>query len=72
MQRSVFIAGVREEVDTNTQPPGLVGVSIVVYNEGREVKFTAPTYERHDTWMNVSPRGLIADLRHDADVTVVV
>jgi hypothetical protein len=35
-------------------PPGLYQYSIVVSTPQREMKFTAPTKERHDIWLNVS------------------
>lgn len=50
----VLILAVRQVVDPNPFPAGLHSASIVVTTPSREVKFTAPTRERHDMWFNVS------------------
>ena len=34
-------------------PPGLHQYSVIVSTPNREMKFTAPTKERHDIWLNV-------------------
>jgi len=41
-------------MDPNPMPPGLHQYSVVVTTANREMKFTAPTKERHDIWFNVS------------------
>lgn len=55
LTHSVFISSVRVIEDVNIQPPGLYTKSIIVSTPGREIQFTAPTKERHDLWMSVSP-----------------
>ena len=40
-------------------PPGLHQYSVIVSTPNREMKFTAPTKERHDIWLNV--RSLFSD-----------
>ena len=35
-------------------PPGIHQYSVIVSTPQREMKFTAPTKERHDIWYNVS------------------
>ena len=47
-------------------PPGIYQYSVIVSTPQREMKFTAPTKERHDIWYNVSvignnPLGVPAD-----------
>lgn len=37
-------------------PPGIHQYSVIVSTPQREMKFTAPTKERHDIWFNVSIR----------------
>lgn len=41
-------------LDPNPMPPGIYQYSVVVSTPQREMKFTAPTKERHDIWLNVS------------------
>ena len=41
-------------MDPNPMPPGIYQYSVVVTTPHREMKFTAPTKERHDIWVNVS------------------
>jgi hypothetical protein len=50
---SAYIDGVRSVLDPNPMPPGLYQYSVVVSTPQREMKFTAPTKERHDIWLNV-------------------
>ena len=40
-------------LDPNPLPPGLHQYSVVVSTPFREMKFTAPSKERHDIWVNV-------------------
>jgi Meiotic cell cortex C-terminal pleckstrin homology len=40
-------------LDPNPMPPGLYQYSVIVSTPSREMKFTAPTKERHDIWLNV-------------------
>jgi Meiotic cell cortex C-terminal pleckstrin homology len=40
-------------LDPNPLPPGLHQYSVVVSTPFREMKFTAPSKERHDIWINV-------------------
>jgi Meiotic cell cortex C-terminal pleckstrin homology len=48
-----YIDAVKSVLDPNPMPPGLHQYSIVVYTPQREMKFTAPTKERHDIWFRV-------------------
>ncbi|KAK0871881.1 hypothetical protein LTS02_001678 [Friedmanniomyces endolithicus] len=50
--KSMAIQSVRVITDDNTYPPGLHRKSIVVVTPGRDVIFTAPTGQRHETWFN--------------------
>ena len=50
--KSVAIETLRVITDENTYPPGLHRKSIVVVTPGREIVFTAPTGQRHETWFN--------------------
>ena len=50
--KSVAIQSVRVVTDDNAYPPGLHRKSIVVITPGREIVFTAPTGQRHETWFN--------------------
>ena len=50
--KSVAIQAVRVITDDNTYPPGLHRKSLVVVTPGREIVFTAPTGQRHETWHN--------------------
>jgi hypothetical protein len=50
--KSVAIEAVRVITDDNTYPPGLHRKSLIVVTPGREIVFTAPTSQRHETWFN--------------------
>ncbi|KAI9894603.1 MAG: hypothetical protein M1814_001958 [Vezdaea aestivalis] len=50
--KSVAIQAVRVVTDDNPMPPGLHRKSLVVMTPGRDVKFTATTGQRHETWFN--------------------
>jgi hypothetical protein len=50
---AAYIDGVRSVLDPNPMPPGLYQYSVVVSTPQREMKFTAPTKERHDIWLSV-------------------
>lgn len=50
--KSVAIEAVRVVSDDNSTPPGLHPKSIIVVTPGRNIKFTAPTSQRHETWFN--------------------
>ena len=50
--KSVAIEAVRVVVDDNPMPPGLHRKSLLVITPGRDVKFTASTGQRHETWFN--------------------
>ncbi|KAK6540809.1 hypothetical protein TWF694_008198 [Orbilia ellipsospora] len=51
--KSVSIEGLKVETDDNPQPPGLHRKSLLVYApDGKVIKFTAPTGQRHETWLN--------------------
>ena len=50
--KSVQIEAVRVVQDDNPNPPGLHRKSLVVMTPGRDVKFTAATGQRHETWFN--------------------
>jgi len=50
-----YIESVRSVLDPNPMPPGLHQYSVIVSTPNREMKFTAPTRERHDIWLNVCP-----------------
>lgn len=54
LQLIAYIEGVRSVLDPNPMPPGIYQYSIVVATPQREMKFTAPTKDRHDIWLNVS------------------
>jgi hypothetical protein len=51
-----YIESVKAVMDPNPMPPGLHQYSVIVTTANREMKFTAPTKERHDIWFNVSLR----------------
>jgi hypothetical protein len=51
-----YVDGVRSVLDPNPMPPGLYQYSVIVSTPQREMKFTAPTKERHDIWFNVCIR----------------
>ncbi len=50
--KSVAIDAVRVVTDDNAYPPGLHRKSLIVVTPGREIVFTAPTSQRHETWFN--------------------
>ncbi|PNS17411.1 Anucleate primary sterigmata protein A [Sphaceloma murrayae] len=50
--KSVAIEAVRVITDDNAYPPGLCAKSLVVVTPARELVFTAPTSQRHETWFN--------------------
>ncbi|KAI9463019.1 hypothetical protein F5148DRAFT_1313626 [Russula earlei] len=50
--KSAYIESVRSVLDPNPLPPGLHQYSVVVSTPFREMKFTAPSKERHDIWIN--------------------
>jgi hypothetical protein len=50
--KSVAIEAVRVITDDNAYPPGLHRKSLIVVTPGREIVFTAPTSQRHETWFN--------------------
>ncbi|TFY60678.1 hypothetical protein EVJ58_g4992 [Rhodofomes roseus] len=50
--KSAYIEAVRSVLDPNPMPPGIHQYSVVVSTPQREMKFTAPTKERHDIWLN--------------------
>lgn len=45
-------------------PPGIHQYSLVVSTPQREMKFTAPTKDRHDIWLNVRSPTLSEDYSH--------
>ncbi|KAH9917659.1 uncharacterized protein BXZ73DRAFT_53318 [Epithele typhae] len=50
--KSAYIESVRAVMDPNPMPPGIYQYSVIVSTPQREMKFTAPTKERHDIWFN--------------------
>lgn len=50
--KSVAIESIRVDDDANSFPPGLYQKSLVIVTPGRDVVFTAPTAQRHETWVN--------------------
>ena len=64
--KSVAIEAVRVVVDDNPMPPGLHRKSLIVITPGRDVKFTATTGQRHETWFNALSYLL---LRSNADLS---
>ncbi len=54
MDGLAYIESVRAVMDPNPMPPGIYQYSVIVSTPQREMKFTAPTKERHDIWYNVS------------------
>ncbi|KAH8084310.1 hypothetical protein BXZ70DRAFT_957639 [Cristinia sonorae] len=50
--KSAYIEDVRAVMDPNPMPPGIHQYSVVVSTPQREMKFTAPTKERHDIWLS--------------------
>ncbi|KAF7798463.1 hypothetical protein EIP86_009684 [Pleurotus ostreatoroseus] len=47
-----YIEAVRAVMDPNPMPPGIHQYSVIVSTPHREMKFTAPTKERHEIWVN--------------------
>jgi hypothetical protein len=70
--KSMSIEAVRVITDDNTNPPGLHRKSIVVLTPGREIVFTAPTGQRHETWFNALSYLLLRSEqeRNQADDTI--
>ena len=70
--KSMSIEAVRVITDDNTSPPGLHRKSIVVLTPGREIVFTAPTGQRHETWFNALSYLLLRteQERNQADDTI--
>ncbi|RIB13610.1 hypothetical protein C2G38_2197346 [Gigaspora rosea] len=50
MSYFAYIESVRQVVDHNPSPPGLHHMSLVIKTPERELKFTAPSKERHEYW----------------------
>ena len=50
--KSVAIDTIRVVTDDNPYPPGLHCKSLIIVTPGRDVKFTATTGQRHETWFN--------------------
>ncbi|EKM57970.1 uncharacterized protein PHACADRAFT_251900 [Phanerochaete carnosa HHB-10118-sp] len=50
--KSAYVEAVRFVIDPNPVPPGIYQYSIIVSTPQREMKFTAPTKERHDIWLS--------------------
>ena len=50
--KSVAIDTIRVVTDDNPFPPGLHRKSLIIVTPGRDVKFTATTGQRHETWFN--------------------
>lgn len=50
--KSVAIDTIRVVTDDNPLPPGLHRKSLIIVTPGRDVKFTATTGQRHETWFN--------------------
>lgn len=48
-----YIESVKSVLDPNPLPTGLYQYSVVVSTAQREMKFTAPSKERHDIWFDV-------------------
>ena len=56
-----YVESVRSVLDPNPMPPGIYQYSVVVSTPQREMKFTAPTKDRHDIWLNVRSHTLSED-----------
>lgn len=65
--KSVAIEAVRVITDDNTYPPGLHRKSLIVVTPGREIVFTAPTSQRHETWFNALSYLLLRTEQEKAD-----
>ncbi|CAG8549371.1 9314_t:CDS:2, partial [Acaulospora colombiana] len=50
MSYFAYIEAVDQVVDHNPSPPGIYHMSLVIKTPERELKFTAPSKERHDYW----------------------
>ncbi|CAG8795205.1 9217_t:CDS:2, partial [Dentiscutata erythropus] len=50
MSYFAYIESVRQVVDNNPSPPGLHHMSLVIKTPERELKFTAPSKDRHEYW----------------------
>ncbi|CAG8580180.1 11073_t:CDS:2, partial [Racocetra fulgida] len=50
MSYFAYIESVKQVVDNNPSPSGLHHMSLVIKTPERELKFTAPTKERHEYW----------------------
>jgi hypothetical protein len=50
--KGVPIEAVHVVTDDNNDPPGLHRKSLVIVTPGRQIKVTAPTGQRHETWFN--------------------
>jgi len=71
--KSVAIEAVRQMNDVNAYPPGLHRKSIVVVTPAREIVFTAPTAQRHETWYNALSYLLLRTAStEDANTSVAV
>jgi hypothetical protein len=67
--KSVAIEAVRVITDDNAYPPGLHRKTIVVVTPGREILFTAPTAQRHETWFNALSYLLLRTERQQTEAT---
>lgn len=69
--KSVPIEAVQVVTDDNPMPPGLHRKSLIVISPGRQIKFTAATSQRHETWFNALSYLLLrtTEERDDADLT---
>ncbi|KAF2718055.1 hypothetical protein K431DRAFT_349051 [Polychaeton citri CBS 116435] len=65
--KSVAIQSVRVITDDNAYPPGLHRKSLVVVTPGRDIIFTAPTGQRHETWFNALSYLLLRTEREKAE-----
>ncbi|KAF2164594.1 hypothetical protein M409DRAFT_67733 [Zasmidium cellare ATCC 36951] len=70
--KSVAIEAVRVVSDDNAYPPGLHRKSLVVITPGREIVFTAPTGQRHETWFNALSYLLLRTEREKSEAEDVI
>ncbi|KAF4553470.1 Anucleate primary sterigmata protein A-like protein [Elsinoe fawcettii] len=70
--KSVAIEAVRVITDDNAYPPGLCAKSLVVVTPAREIVFTAPTSQRHETWFNALSYLLLRTAPEDANASAAV
>ncbi|KAF2219029.1 hypothetical protein BDZ85DRAFT_253075 [Elsinoe ampelina] len=70
--KSVAIEAVRVITDDNAYPPGLYAKSLVVVTPAREIVFTAPTSQRHETWFNALSYLLLRTSPEDANANAAV